>query len=136
MNLRKLDTGLYALDAYLMRSNSAVSDGSWIARIIGRDPKYTLAREFVSREKHQSRSTNDGTQTFGPLREGEIYEYRRFAERNQSGYSYRKHGGMSGFFTIRCGELIEMQKIEVLASLDRQQSMSSVESASSKTGIT
>lgn len=52
MNLRTLDTGFYALDAYLMRSNSAVSDGSWIARITGRDPKYTLAREFVPREKH------------------------------------------------------------------------------------
>jgi hypothetical protein len=132
MNLRKLDTGLYALDAYLMRSNSAVSDGSWIARIIGRDPKYTLAREFVSREKHQSRSTNDGTQTFGPLKDGEIYEYRQIAVENQSGYSYRKHGGISGFFTIRNGELIELQRIEVMASLDRPYSMSSAEAISSK----
>ena len=127
MKLRKLDTGLYALDAYLMRSNSAVGDGSWIARIIGRDPKYTLAREFVSREKHQSRSTNDGTQTFGPLKEYEIHEYRQIAVENQSGYSYRKHGGMSGFFTIRNNELLQLQKIEVLASLDRQPSMSSAE---------
>lgn len=127
MNLRKLDTGLYALDAYLMRSNSAVSDGSWIARIIGRDPKYTLAREFISREKHRSRSTNDGTQTFGPLKEGEIYEYRQIAVENQSGYSYRKHGGISGFFMIRNGEMIELQKIEVMASLDRPHSIKPTE---------
>lgn len=133
MNLRKINTGLYALDAYLMRSNSAVGDGSWVARIVGRDPKYTLAREFVPREKHQSRSTNDGTQTFGPLSEGEIYEYRQIAEENQSGYSYRKHGGLSGFFTIRNGELIELQKIEVIASLDRQHSTPSAESVSLKT---
>jgi len=120
MELRKLDTGLYVLDTYLMRSNSAVSDGSWVARIIGTDARFTFQREFVQRDKNQSRSTNDGTQTFGPLKEGEIYEYRKIAARNQSGYSYRKHGGQSGYFKICDGVFTEIPKMEVLASLECQ----------------
>jgi hypothetical protein len=114
MKLRQLSDGQYALDAYLMRSNSAVSDKSWVAQITGPDPKYRFTRRFVDRERFQSRRTNDGTQTFGPLRPGEIYEYRNIAGNGESGHSYGRCGGDSGFFVIVDGEIEEVEKCEIL----------------------
>lgn len=113
MNLQHIGDGIYTVDAYLMRTNSAIGDRSWVAQVSGLDPKYGFSRRFVDREKFQSGWNSDGRQAFGPLEPGMIYEYRNIAEENQSGYSYNRHGGLSGFFSIVDGQMRKMTKVEV-----------------------
>ena len=125
MILRQLNSGLFALDTPLMRTNSAISDRSWVAQITGTNPKYMFERKFIERQRFQSRPTEDGTQTFGPLCPDVIYEYRGIAWPQQSGYSYRRNGGKGGFFRIVDGTLAEVEKCEVLVYLRSQAAPSS-----------
>lgn len=109
---------IYVLRTMLMRSNSAVTDRSWVAEITGKDSKYWLARKFVQRDRYQDRPTKNGDQAFGPLMPGKVYEYRNIAFDEQSAYSYRKSGGMDGFFEIVDEEICEIEKAEVMARME------------------
>jgi hypothetical protein len=96
-----------------MRTNSAVKDRSWVAEITGTDAKYGLRRTFLKRSVKQEHN-QDGIQTFAPLFNGEVYEYRAIMRDGESAYHYRKEsGGMSGFFQLVDGEIIEWEKKDV-----------------------
>lgn len=105
--------GQFDLTVPLMRSNRAVRDGSWVARLIGRHPRYKYQREFLKRTKQQDRPTRNGEQVYHGLREGEVYEYRDLMEEGQLAHSYRKGGGESGFFRIVGGGIEFLDAAEV-----------------------
>ena len=111
--------GRYYLTTYRMRSNRGGSDCSWMAEIVGTCPKFRFRRVFVGREVFQSRPTNDGEQTFGPLDEGRIYEYRAVACYGESLYAYSRGIHLSGFFKIVDGKLAFLAIDEVYGFLDQ-----------------
>lgn len=77
----------------LARETRVCSDRSWIARIVGLDKRYGLAREFVTAPRA------DGYR--GCVTGPGIYEYRAVcAWDGQSNYSYVKYGGSKGFFRL------------------------------------
>jgi len=104
----------YDLHAHYMRCNSAISDRSWLAEIVGADAKWGFQRKFERSVKHQRRSTVDGFQIWENLTEGSVYEYRDISEEWQSGHNYNREGGLSGFFKIIDGQMVSVKKDEVL----------------------
>ncbi|HVX15922.1 MAG TPA: hypothetical protein VHC22_32360 [Pirellulales bacterium] len=100
----------YQLSTYLMRHcPRGVQDRSWLAEIVGTHPRYRLERRFIKSQKHQSRSTHDGTQIFAPLYSGKVYQYAAIAENGSSGYQYQKGNHLSGYFIISAaGEMDEI----------------------------
>lgn len=121
MKLTKIADDKYMLETPLMRSNSRVSDKSWIAEIVGRNPKFRYERKFCERTKHPSGVI--GTQDFIDLRTGVIYEYRDLCGEKQSAYSYASKGGNSGFFVIENNELKTIEESDVLKLLESSPAM-------------
>lgn len=111
---------IYLLTTGRIRSNSAISDHSWVAEITGLGGPYGLLRSFVSRSKSQY-GNHDGEQSFGPLSEGKVYEYRAIWD-GSSAHQYRKGTGqVDGFFRIdEHGAEIKMTKAEAIAFLQSQ----------------
>lgn len=104
----------YQLSTYLMRHcPRGVQDRSWLAEIIGTHPRYGLDRQFIRSKKYQVGSTRDGTQTFGPLYVGSVYQYRAIAENNSSGYQYLKGNHLSGYFDIFRGKMRSLSAEDV-----------------------
>lgn len=82
---------------------------SWIATITGRDQKYGLSREFLpKRDITDSNNVYRRLEFAVPLTEGAIYEYNRQESASRT---------VKGFWIVRKGDLVAVQRSEVEASL-------------------
>lgn len=81
----------------------------WIAHITGRDPKYSLARDFLpKRDVTDSGNTYREIEFSIPADEGAIYEYSRQASARRT---------EKGFWQVRDGKLVEIDRADVEAAL-------------------
>jgi hypothetical protein len=103
----------YELIVQTPRTNSCCWDRSWVAEIT---PDGN--REWVRKFGNTADTSDGGTVTYAPLREGGEYLYGQVFM-GESNYSYNKHGGEAGAFTIRDGALVEIDA-DVLKQRERE----------------
>lgn len=81
----------------------------WVARITGRDPKFGLARDFLSkRDITSSGNVYREIEFVIPAEEGAIYEYSRQASARRT---------EKGFWRIEGGTLVKIDRAAVEAAL-------------------
>jgi len=111
MHLEKMKDGGYTFHNFekgdSIQRRDLIGDG-WVARLTGLHPKYRYQRQFVEHPRDKD--------AWYDLHEGEIYEYRQLYC-GESRYSYEKRGGISGFFAVRDGEIVDLEESEVRDTL-------------------
>lgn len=106
-SVTELSTGELRIRTPTARQTSVCSDTGWIAKIVGRHPKYRFQRVFCGRR-------GDFVLP-GPG----LYEYRNICGDGQSNHAYNKYGGESGYFMVsdqrELSEVSEDDALEIAA---------------------